>query len=97
MTPERRISSWVITKTAAAAWADRLAGDPRLDWLEQPLPPQDLDGLRLLAARLWEDRVLLAGDAGHVLSPIGGQGMNLGWLDAWHLGAALREVAPPLQ
>lgn len=29
--------------------------------------------------------VLLAGDAAHVVSPIGGQGMNLGWLDAEEL------------
>jgi 2-polyprenyl-6-methoxyphenol hydroxylase-like FAD-dependent oxidoreductase len=47
---------------------------------------------RLLAARFWQDRLALAGDAAHVLSPIGGQGMNLGWLDAWALGAALHRV-----
>lgn len=38
-----------------------------------------------IADRFVEDRILLAGDAAHVISPIGGQGMNLGWLDAWHL------------
>ena len=28
------------------------------------------------------DKLFLAGDAAHVVSPIGGQGMNLGWFDA---------------
>jgi 2-polyprenyl-6-methoxyphenol hydroxylase-like FAD-dependent oxidoreductase len=37
-------------------------------------------------------RVLLAGDAAHVHSPAGGQGMNAGILDAMRLAPALREA-----
>jgi hypothetical protein len=44
-------------------------------------------------------RVFLAGDAAHVHSPLGGQGMNTGIGDAmnlgWKLAAAVRGTAPP--
>lgn len=36
----------------------------------------------LLAETFHKNNILLAGDAAHVVSPIGGQGMNLGWIDA---------------
>ncbi len=42
-----------------------------------------------LARRMVTGRVVMIGDAAHEVSPIGGQGMNLGWLDA----AALAPIA----
>lgn len=39
-------------RRTAAAWADRLAAEPRLQWLEQPLPAEDQAGLEALAERL---------------------------------------------
>ena len=39
-------------RATASWWADLLVGDPRLDWLEQPLPPADHGGLEALAAYL---------------------------------------------
>lgn len=46
----------------------------------------------LLAERFTRGRVILLGDAAHVLSPLGGQGMNLAWLDAVALSEALGAV-----
>jgi 2-polyprenyl-6-methoxyphenol hydroxylase-like FAD-dependent oxidoreductase len=54
---------------------------------------------RRQARRYRVGRVLLAGDAAHVHSPIGGQGMNTGIQDAmnlgWKLAATLRGRASP--
>jgi 2-polyprenyl-6-methoxyphenol hydroxylase-like FAD-dependent oxidoreductase len=44
------------------------------------------------AARYREGRVLLAGDAAHVHSPAGGQGLNIGVQDAVNLGWKLAQV-----
>ncbi|AEV86591.1 2-polyprenyl-6-methoxyphenol hydroxylase [Actinoplanes sp. SE50] len=44
------------------------------------------------AARYRRGRILLAGDAAHIHSPAGGQGLNLGLQDAFNLGWKLAEV-----
>jgi hypothetical protein len=44
------------------------------------------------AARYRDGRVFLAGDAGHIHSPVGAQGMNTGIQDAWNLGWKLALV-----
>ena len=44
------------------------------------------------AATYREGRVLLAGDAAHVHSPVGGQGLNIGVQDAVNLGWKLAQV-----
>jgi 2-polyprenyl-6-methoxyphenol hydroxylase-like FAD-dependent oxidoreductase len=47
---------------------------------------------RMVADRFHAGRVLLAGDAAHVMSSIGGQGMNTGFADAEMLAALLPRV-----
>ncbi|MEV0406369.1 FAD-dependent monooxygenase [Actinoallomurus sp. NPDC050550] len=69
--------------------------------VELPATPQWLsrftDNTRL-AERYRHGRVLLAGDAAHVHSPFGGQGLNLGVQDAvnlgWKLAATINGRAP---
>ncbi|MEO9247674.1 NAD(P)/FAD-dependent oxidoreductase [Citricoccus nitrophenolicus] len=52
---------------------------------------------RQLARRMAVGRTVLIGDAAHAISPFGGQGMTLGWLDALALAPLLADpLADPL-
>ncbi len=48
--------------------------------------------LRQLATPFYKGRVVLCGDAAHVMSPIGGQGMNTGFADAALLARILSAI-----
>lgn len=85
--------------------ADDRAGDAR--WLMQCV--RDRTGLEIdpgtnsmlssfgvrtrLVRRMAAGRVVMIGDAAHEVSPIGGQGMNLGWLDAADLAPIMTAAA----
>lgn len=45
-----------------------------------------------LNRRYFRGRAMCCGDSAHVMSPIGGQGMNTGLGDAWHLAAVLTQA-----
>lgn len=45
-----------------------------------------------MAEQFVKDRILLCGDSAHVVSPIGGQGMNLGWIGAWKLSKVFSTI-----
>lgn len=63
--------------------------------------PSTFHATQHLADRFVSGRVVLLGDAAHELSPIGGQGMNVGWMNAGRLVgsllAASRAEAPDLR
>jgi ubiquinone biosynthesis UbiH/UbiF/VisC/COQ6 family hydroxylase len=62
--------------------------------LELVTPPRSYPLRRLSAERLVAPRVALAGDAGHVIHPLAGQGLNLGLQDARTLAAVLYSREP---
>jgi 2-polyprenyl-6-methoxyphenol hydroxylase-like FAD-dependent oxidoreductase len=74
------ISELVLRRTRL-----RLAVEDQLN--QSPFSP------RWMQAEQYHDgRVILCGDAAHLMSPIGGQGMNTGWADAEFLAAVLAAI-----
>jgi 2-polyprenyl-6-methoxyphenol hydroxylase-like FAD-dependent oxidoreductase len=69
----------------------RLQQPPRLP---PSASPSAFTAQQRLASALVRGRLALVGDAAHEVSPIGGQGMTLGWLDALALERALSRPAP---
>jgi ubiquinone biosynthesis UbiH/UbiF/VisC/COQ6 family hydroxylase len=98
--PERRVSVVWSTPDARAAEllalpADALcarvaeAGKDALGMFELLSPAAQFPLTRQHAARLAAPRIALIGDAGHVLHPLAGQGVNLGFGDAAALARVL--------
>ena len=95
------VRRWVVRERAGedlrAAEAFRAAIESRTG-IGVELPP-DAEPTSFVAAqhratRLHRGRIVLLGDAAHEISPIGGQGMNLGWVDARRLASELVRSLP---
>ncbi|WP_432848620.1 FAD-dependent monooxygenase [Amycolatopsis sp. CA-161197] len=85
-----------VTAAELAAAIRRVTGaDVAIEGLREP---RDFTDQARQADTYRHGRILLAGDAAHVHSPSGGQGLNLGLLDAmnlgWKLAAVVRGAAP---
>jgi 2-polyprenyl-6-methoxyphenol hydroxylase-like FAD-dependent oxidoreductase len=96
----------LIVANTPADWHE----EPSLEQCQALVDERGPDGIRLTdprwasvfrihrreAARFREDRIFLAGDAAHIHSPVGGQGMNIGIRDAFNLAWKLRLVTEGL-
>jgi 2-polyprenylphenol 6-hydroxylase len=87
-TPDAHAAELLALPADALCARVAAAGKDALGKLDLLSPAMQFPLARLRAARLAAPRIALVGDAGHVLHPLAGQGVNLGLGDA----AALAEV-----
>ncbi|MGO1539997.1 MAG: FAD-dependent oxidoreductase, partial [Leucobacter sp.] len=85
-TPRDVEPSHVLGEHLRAAVAERTNEQHMAEHVESA---QQFEIRRVLLQRMHRGRVLVIGDAAHEVSPIGGQGMNLGLLDAAALAPVL--------
>ena len=81
-TPDDHAAELLALTAAALCARVAEAGKDALGKLELLSAPMQFPLARLRAARLAAPRIALIGDAGHVLHPLAGQGVNLGFGDA---------------
>src|ERR671922_204361 len=83
----RPLTSFIGRERELAQARRLLAGTPAVARLLR-----ETSALRILARACRRGRVLLAGDAVHIHSPAGGQGLNTGMMDATNLAWKLALV-----
>ncbi len=88
-TPDARAAELLALPAAALCARVAAAGGDALGELELLAPAHQFPLSRLRASRLIAPRIALIGDAAHVLHPLAGQGVNLGFGDAAVLARVL--------